>query len=126
MTRILGCALVIALLGAPTVFCQQPQQNPPGAPGTNPDRSAPPSSAATSGGGSLQDKAVNNAQMERDISDVLSGDPALRDTDVQASVDDVNITLTGSVQSQAQVERVVALVSPYARYRNIVNKVTIK
>jgi hypothetical protein len=45
---------------------------------------------------------------------------------VEVSVDDVNITLTGSVQSQGQMARVIALVSPYTQYRNVVNKVVVR
>ena len=121
MTMILVCALSTALFGAPVLGWQQ-SQNPPAqtTPGGNPGSSPQP------GEGSSQDKAANNAQMESNIRDSLSGDPALSGTSVQVSVDDSNITLTGSVQSQAQMERVVALVSPYARYRNVVNKMTVK
>jgi hypothetical protein len=128
MTRVLMCVLLIALLAAPATFCQQPQQNPPAqsTPGANPGGSPQPSPDASPGGGSTQDKAQNNSQMESDIRSVLSGDPALSGTDIQASVDDMNITLTGSVQSQAQIERAMALVSPYARYRNVVNKIAVK
>lgn len=127
MTRVLACA-VGALLAATPILCQQPPQNPPAqaTPGANPGGSAQPSPDGSQGGGSAQDKAANNSQMESDIRNVLSSDPALSGTDVQAGVDDINITLTGSVQSQAQIERVMALVSPYARYRNVVNKITIK
>lgn len=122
MTRILVCAL---LLWAPMAFSQQQGQNPP--PPTPP--MAPetqPSPSATPTPDNPQDKSGNNAQMESDLKSVLSSDPALSGTDIRASVDDINITLTGSAQSQAQIERAVALVSPYARYRNVVNKITIK
>jgi len=126
MTRILVCAL---LLGAPVVLAQQPSgqgQNPPppAPPAASPDNSTQPAPSPTPN--NPQDKAAANSQMESDLKSVLSGDPALSGTDVQVSVDDINITLTGSVQSQAQIERVVALVSPYARYRNVVNKVAVK
>lgn len=124
MTRILVCAL---FLWAPMAFSQQqPQgQNPPPsaspmAPGTQPSPSATPTPD------NPQDKSGNNAQMESDLKSVLSSDPALSGTDIRASVDDINITLTVSAQSQAQIERAMALVSPYARYRNVVNKITIK
>src|SRR5215472_100983 len=100
MTRILGCALVIALLGALAAFGQQPQQNPP-APNAPGGQASP---TATPSGGSSQDKAANNSQIQSDLNSVLSGDPALSGTDIQVSVDDMNITLTGSVQSQAQIE----------------------
>jgi hypothetical protein len=129
MTRILVCALCVVLLAAPVAFSQQPQgqgQNPPPStpPVTYPDGRAQPSPSPTQE--SPQDKSGANSQMESDLKSVLSSDPALSGTSVEASVDDINITLTGSVQSQAQIERVMALVSPYARYRNVVNKVTVK
>jgi flagellar biosynthesis/type III secretory pathway M-ring protein FliF/YscJ len=121
MTLILVCALSTALLTAPVLGWQQPQ-NPPAqtTPGGIPGSSAQP------GGGSSQDKAANNSQMESNIRDAVSSDPALSGTSVQVSVDDANITLTGSVQSQAQMERVIALASPYFRYRNVVNKMSVK
>jgi BON domain len=129
MTRILVCALCVALLAAPVAFSQQPQgQNPPPStpPVTYPDNRSQSQPSPSPTQESTQDKASVNSQMQSDLKGVLSSDPALSGTDVQASVDDMNITLTGSVQSQAQVERVMALVSPYARYRNVVNKMTVK
>ena len=128
MTLTLVCALWTALQGASALGWQQPQnppaqpQNPPAqtSPGGNPGGGTPPS------GGSSQDKAANNSQMESNIRDAIGSDPALSGTSIQVSVDDANITLTGSVQSQAQVERVMALVAPYYRYRNVVNKINMK
>ena len=72
-----------------------------------------------------QDKASVNSQILSNIQSSLDGDPTLSGTDVQVSVDDVNITLTGSVQSQGQLDRVLALASPYVGYRNVVNNVVI-
>jgi osmotically-inducible protein OsmY len=72
-----------------------------------------------------QDKAGVNSQIQSDLQSSLKSDPVLSGTDLQVSVDDVNITLAGSVQSQGQMDRVMALTSPYARYRNVVNKVAI-
>jgi flagellar biosynthesis/type III secretory pathway M-ring protein FliF/YscJ len=126
MTRILVCALAMALAGAHALIGQQPQQNPPApsapgaSPGAQPSPTAPPSAESS------QDKAANNSQIESNIRDAISSDPALSGTSVQVSVDDANITLTGSVQSQAQIERVMALAAPYYRYRNVVNKINMK
>ena len=128
MTRILVCAL---LLGAPAAFSQQPQsqgQNPPPStpPVTYPDNRTQSQPASSPTPQNPQDKSGVNSQMESDLKSVLSSDPALSGTDIQASVDDMSITLTGTVQSQAQLERAMALVSPYARYRNVVNKIAVK
>ena len=41
-------------------------------------------------------------------------------------MDDVNITLTGSVESAGQMRRVMELIAPYISYRQVVNKVQIR
>jgi cytoskeletal protein RodZ len=121
MPRIPVCVLL--LMSAALAFGLQQQnqgQNPPSAnPQSSPDTQQSPRQAAPN----PQDKAAANSQMQSDIQSSLSSDPVLSGTDVQVNVDDMNITLTGSVRSQAQLDRVAALVSPYIRYRNVVNKV---
>jgi hypothetical protein len=119
---------VVFLLSAAFAWAQQPQnqgQNPPPAasPAASPDNSqqqqpTPPPSR--------QDKAGVNSQIETNIESVLSGDPSLGGINVQTSVDDSNITLTGTVDSEAQLRRVLQLVGPYANYRTVVNKITVK
>ncbi len=123
MTRVPACALL--LLSAALAFGQQQPQNPgqnppPASPQASPD-SQPPQQQTNP-----QDKAAVNSQIQSNIASTLRGDPALSGTDVQVSVDDVSITLTGLVQTQAQLERVMALVSPYQRYRSVVNKVKVR
>jgi osmotically-inducible protein OsmY len=73
-----------------------------------------------------QDKASTNSQILSNVQSSLNSDPSLSGTDVQVSVDDVSITLTGSVQSQGQLDRVLALASPYVSYRRVVNHVLIQ
>jgi BON domain len=123
MSRISVCVLLF-LSGALAFTQQQPQnqgQNPPSASPQPSPGNQPSQGQATP---NPQDKAAANSQIQSNIKNALSGDPSLSDTDVQVSVDDMNITLTGSVHSQAQLDRVMALVSPYIRYRSVVNKVT--
>jgi BON domain len=86
----------------------QPQRQPP-QPAANP-----------------QEKSGANSQFLSNLQSDLKGDPGLSGTDVEATVDDVKITLTGTVHSQAQLDRVMALTSPYAYYRKVVNNVTVK
>jgi hypothetical protein len=123
MFRILVCAVL--LLSTAFLFGQQsqnPSQNPPPPnPQVSPDSQQPQQQP----GSSSQDKAAVNSQIQSNIKSALSGDPTLSGADVQASVDDVNITLTGTVQSQGQLDRVLALISPYAQYRKVVNKVNV-
>ncbi len=57
---------------------------------------------------------------------MLSGDPVLEGTAIEPSVDDVAITLTGTVQSEGQHRRALELVSQYSRYRKIVDKLVVK
>jgi BON domain len=114
----------VLLLSAALAFGQQQPQNQ----GQNPPSASPQSSPGNQPSPqeptpNPQDKAAVNSQIKSNIESALDSDPALSGTNVQVAVDDVNITLTGSVHSQAQLERVMALVSPYIRYRNVVNKV---
>ena len=73
-----------------------------------------------------QDKASVNSNIESNLQSALSSDPVLSGADVQASVDDVAITLTGSVQSEGQHRRALAFASQYAQYRKIVDKIAVK
>jgi hypothetical protein len=73
-----------------------------------------------------QDKAEVNSKIQDNLQSVFGGDPILQGANVSASVDDVAITLTGSVQSEGQHQRVLALTSQYAQYRKIVDKLTTK
>jgi hypothetical protein len=120
MPRIVACAILLLL--STLVMAQQPPNAAPNPsdPNASQQPAQPPPAQANP-----QDKAGVNSQMQSDISSALSSDPSLSGAQVQSSVDDVNITLTGSVQSKAQMDRVLALVSPYARYRNVVNKVAV-
>jgi len=70
-----------------------------------------------------QEKSSANSTIQTNIESVLEGDPILSSADVEATVDDHNITLTGTVDSYAQHQRVLQLVEPYARYRNVVDKI---
>src|SRR5262245_38591458 len=109
MSRILTCTLLLFVSTLATAQ-QQPTQNPPsGDASQQPQQSPSPRT-------NPQDKAGVNSQMQSDITSALSSDPSLSGASVQASVDDVSITLTGTVQSQGQMDRVLALVSPYIRY----------
>ncbi len=122
MPRIFVCAVLLFL----STLAAAQQQPPSSAPSpTDPNASQQPAQQPSPSQANPQDKASVNSQMQSDISSALSSDPSLSGTSVQASVDDVSITLTGSVQSKAQMDRVLALVSPYARYRNVVNKVEV-
>lgn len=104
----MACVLMYALLfvASSFVFAQQPA---PPQPTTHP-----------------QDKSENNSKIRSHINDVLRSDPSISGADVQTNVDDQNITLTGTVQSEGQHQRVLQLVEHYSRWRQIVDKISVK
>lgn len=118
--------IIALLLLSAVAWAQQPSnqgQNPTSTPpATVPESSQQPTPTPQP----RQDKAAVNSQMRDNIRSSLSGDPILSGTDVEVNVDDVNITLTGSVESEGQMRRVLALISPYISYRQVVNKVQIR
>ena len=73
-----------------------------------------------------QDKAEVNSNIEDNLRSAISSDPILEGANIQASVDDVSVTLTGSVQSEGQHQRALAFASQYAQYRKIVDKLTVQ
>lgn len=73
-----------------------------------------------------QDRADVNSKIESNLNSIFGGDPSLQGADISASVDDVAITLTGTVQSEGQHQRALALASQYRQYRKIVDKITTK
>jgi osmotically-inducible protein OsmY len=114
MYRIALCVLLLATASV----AQTPQQTPAANPSPSPDQSAqqqtPPAAH--------QDMSENNSRIQRSVEDLLRGDPVLSSADIQTTVDDYAITLTGHVDSYAQHQRVMALVNQYSRYRKIVDK----
>jgi osmotically-inducible protein OsmY len=119
MARILLCLLLLCgLLGFAQ---QQPQgQNPPAnPPSSSADNNPPPAQDPSQN----QEKASANQRIQSSINDLLSSDPVLNGVDVEASVNDESIILTGTVDSYAQHQRVLQLVSTYGQWRKIVDKV---
>jgi len=70
-----------------------------------------------------QDRTEANRRIRDSINDALSGDVLLSGSHVRADVDDTNITLEGDVRSFEQHQRVLQLVHPFGRWRNIVDKI---
>jgi hypothetical protein len=121
MNRILLCTLL--LLGTPMLCQEQPQNLDPMVPRA---QASPESSAHADKSEPLQDKVAGNERIQNNLQSALDDDPTLSGTDVSANVDDERITLTGTVQSYLQHQRVLQLVSPYYSYRRIVDKVTVQ
>jgi len=73
-----------------------------------------------------QDHTEANRRIHDSISDLLSSDPLLSGADVVATVDDYNITLTGTVTSYPQHQRVLQTAESFGRWRKIVDKIALK
>jgi len=73
-----------------------------------------------------QDKREVNSNIQSNLSSILSGDPVLSGASIDPSVDDVAITLNGTVQSEGQRRRALDLASQYSQYRKIVDKLVVK
>jgi BON domain len=119
MNRILLCIL---MLGTSVIGQQQPHNQDP--PVLNAQVSPENSAQADQSDRPLQGKAAGNARIQSNLQSAFDDDPVL--SALTANVDDERITLTGTVQSYLQHQRVVQLVSPYSNYREIVDKVTVR
>lgn len=122
MTRILMCTLL--LLGTSMIGQQQPQNPDPTGPNTqvSPENGAQKDQSEQP----LQNKTAGNERIQSNLQSAFDDDPVLSGADIAANVDDESITLTGTVQSYLQHQRVAQLVSPYYSYRRIIDKVTVK
>jgi len=122
MNRILLCILM--LLGASVMGQQQPQNLDSMAPN---GQVSPQNAAQTDQSQKpLQNKGAGNQRIQSNLQSAFDDDPVLSGADLTANVDDETITLTGTVQSYLQQQRVVQLASPYSNYREIVDRVTVR
>ena len=121
MTRMLVYTLL--LLGRPMLAQQSQTSNP-----MFPNAQVLPESTAQTDQSEqpFQDKAAGNERIQSNLQSAFDGDPTLSGADVAANVNDESITLSGTVQSYLQYQRVLELVSPYYSYRTIVDKLTIQ
>ncbi len=114
-------SLCIVLLSAVLAFSQQQPQS----------QDTPTTATANSSGNKSpsqddsqnQSKADANERIQNSIQNLLSDDPILDGVDVQASVNDESIILTGTVASYAQHQRVLQLAAQYGRWRKIDDRV---
>lgn len=117
MSSIRGCALLFLLLLFSRLNASQ-IQNQPGTPAASPQAQGSPAAPPR------QDKPEVNSRIQSQLKDVFSGDPSLSGANIDVVVDDVNITLTGSVESEGQHQRALQLASQFAQYRKVVDKLS--
>jgi osmotically-inducible protein OsmY len=120
------CGLALAF--AVTAFAQQQSPtNPPPytTPPTFPDDQAsrqemPPDTKAPAPQG------LSTAEVEQQIQDKLNREPILANTNVGVKTDDKSVTLTGTVDTDAQHDLALRIAQSYAGDRTIVDKITVR
>ena len=129
MTRIVLVALLLLSTPFALGWQQQPQsqtpqtQNPPYTtpptlPENHPQTQQPPAES--------QAPAAASSDIQDQIQRSISKDPALTDAQVNASVDEQIITLSGTVQDETQHQKVLQMVQSYAGQRKIDDKLVVK
>jgi hypothetical protein len=119
VSMFLAAVLLVANGSAPQ--SHDPQQTNPPAPSAGMPAQHDPQAAPAP-----QTDSSANRRIHDSIADLLSSDPVLSSADVEVAVDDRNITLSGSVENQAQHQRVMELTAQYGRWRKIVDKIQMK
>jgi BON domain len=120
------CALALAF--AVSAFAQQQSPtNPPPytTPPTFPDDQAsrqemPPDTKAP------PPQGLSTAQVEQQIQDKLNSEPILANANVGVKTDDKSVTLTGTVDTDAQHDLALRIAQSYAGHRAIVDKITVR
>jgi len=103
---------------------QQPQNSDPTV--TNAQGSVENSAQLAPSEEPLQDKPAGNERIQNNLQSAFDEDLILKGAEVVVNVNDESITLTGTVQSYLQHQRVLELASPYYNYRRIVDKVMVQ
>jgi len=117
----------MALAIVTSAFAQQ--QLPPGPPYTTPPtfpqdktsrRQMPPDTKAP------PSQSLSTAQVQRQIQEKLSAEPALANTNVGVKTTDKSVTLAGSVNTERQHDLALRIAQSYAGDRKIVDKIKIR
>ena len=114
--------IYIVLFAAAILYSQPIQQATPDASAPAHDNSQSSAAQPTA----QQQHTEANRRIRDSINDALGSDVVLNGAHVKADVDDHNITLNGDVRSFDQHQRVMQLVQPFGRWRNIVDKIQTK
>jgi hypothetical protein len=120
------CGLALAF--AVSAFAQQqsPMNPPPDTtPPTFPDDQAsrqemPPDTKAP------PPQGLSTAQVEQQIQDKLNREPVLANANVGVKTDGKSVTLTGTVDTDAQHDLALRIAQSYAGDRTIVDKITVR
>jgi osmotically-inducible protein OsmY len=69
---------------------------------------------------------MSTQQVEQEITQHLSSEPALRNSDVDAKADEISVVLSGSVATERQHDLAVRIAQAYAGDRRIVDKIKVR
>ena len=124
MKRILwGLALVFVT----SAFGQQqpptnspPYTTPPTFPDGRPQQQMPPDTKAP------PPQELSASEVEQQIQDKLSREPALANTEIGVKIDATSVTLTGLVDTERQRDLALRIAQSYAGRRKIVDKIKIQ
>jgi len=71
-------------------------------------------------------QTMSTEQVEQQIRQHLSSEPALADTNVDAKADESSVVLTGNVNTERQHDLAIRLARSYAGGRKVVDKITVQ
>lgn len=120
-------ALLLASLG----FAQQqgpPSMSPPyQTPPTFPEgRQTPPTAQMPPDRQAPPPQTMSSERAEQQITQHLSSEPALANTNIDAKVDENSVVLTGSVDTETQHDLAVRIAQSYAGDRKLVDKIKVR
>ena len=113
---------ILLVLCATTGLSQQ-QTNPPDKPPSGvqtPNQQLPPDTRAPAPG------QVSSLDIEKELQKEFGRAPLLRGQQLKASVDDKNIVVTGTVETQAQHDLALQLAQQYAKERKVADQIVIR
>ncbi|HYX52615.1 MAG TPA: BON domain-containing protein [Candidatus Limnocylindrales bacterium] len=73
-----------------------------------------------------QNRTEINGRILSNLETAFDSDPVMTGSDLSVEVDDINIIISGSVQSFQQHQRALELTSTYYRYRNVIDRMSIQ
>jgi osmotically-inducible protein OsmY len=69
---------------------------------------------------------LSASEVEQQIQDKLSREPALANTEIGVKIDATSVTLTGSVDTERQRDLALRIAQSYAGQRKVVDKIKIQ
>jgi len=128
MRHVLSVGLLLASMG----FAQQQGQPPPTTtppyqtPPTFPERRQTPEGRMPPDTQAPPPQTMSTQRVEQEITQHLNSEPALRDSNIDAKVNENSVVLVGSVNSESKHDLAVRIAQAYAGDRKIVDKIKVR